>query len=235
VHRALLQDIRYALRLGKRNTGVTLFAILPLGLAIGSTIAIFSVMYALLRPLPVYQPERLVEVAHTRGVNMHPYAMWAQVRDKQNIFSDVLSGIFAYYAWEDSLDLVDRGDRQSVGALFVSGEAFHVLGVPAVLGRTLEFVDDHPGVPPVCMISDGLWKRQYGRAPSVLNRTVTLNNQTFQIIGIAPRWFFGLERGTKADIFLPLETRRLFANQRFPGVSRCRHWKQAMPSLLSLG
>lgn len=207
------RDVRYALRLLRRDIGLTTFAILSLSLATGGAIAVFSVMYTFLKPLPVFQPDRLVEVAHTRGVNLHSYAMWRQVRERQDVFS----GIFAYYVWDDSLDLREGGNHHIVGALFVSGEAFRVLGVPAALGRTLVSADDEPGAAPVCMIGYGLWERQYGQSPRVLGHTMVLKGHVFQVVGVAPRWFFGIEIGTKPEVFLPLEMRRTFTSQHFGG------------------
>ena len=209
----LIQDVRYSLRQLGRNPGLTGVAILSLGLAIGSTMAIFSVMYALIfRPLPVLQPDRLVEVRQSSEVGIHSYAVWKQLQDKQDVFS----GLFAYYDWGQRFNLTNERESQEVSGIFVSGGFFQTLGVPAILGRTLATADDQPGALPVCVISYGLWRRQYGQSAGVLGRTIVLNQHPFQIVGVAPRSFFGVEVGAQPEVFMPLETQRMFRNPRWP-------------------
>jgi predicted permease len=210
---SIVQDTRYALRTLRNSPGLSAVAILSLALAIGSTTAIFAVMYALIfRPLPVFQPDRLAEVARSDGADLHPYAVWKQLQDKQGAFS----GLFAYYAWGERFNLTDERSNQDVAGMFVSGGFFQTLGVPAILGRTFTPADDRTGAVPVCVIGYGLWRRQYGQSPSVLGRTIVLNQHAFQIVGVAPRSFFGVEVGAKPELFLPLEMQRLFRNPRWP-------------------
>jgi putative ABC transport system permease protein len=209
----LIQDLRFGLGMLRKSPGFTAVAVLSLALGIGGTIAIFSVMYALLlKPLPVSQPDRLVDVSRD-GVNLHSYAVWKQLRDRQDIFT----GLFAYYVWDDQFTIADEGESQQIPVSFVSGEFFQTLGIPAILGRTLMLADDQPGAAPVCMIDYGLWQRQYGESTSVLGHVIVLNGQAFQLIGVTPRSFFGVKVGSKPAVYVPLETRRLFHNQRFSG------------------
>ena len=209
---SILQDFRYALRAMRNGSGLTATAILSLGLAIGSTIAIFSVMYALiLKPLPVFQPDHLVEVPRSDGVNLHSYAVWKQLEAKQGVFA----ALFAYYAWDEQFNLTDNAESRRVAGMYVSGSFFQTLGVPSVVGRTLEPADDQPGAAPVCVIGYTLWRRQYGQSQSVLGRTIQLNGHAFQIVGVAPKSFFGVEVGRKPEIFMPLEMERLFLNRRW--------------------
>lgn len=210
---SIVQDMRYALRSMRSSIGLTTVAILSLGLGIGATIAIFSVMYALMfKPLPFAQPERLVEVTRSGGVNLHSYALWKQLRDKEDVFSDLL----AYYAWDEQFNLANGGENQEVPGLYVSGGFFQTLGVPAILGRTLTKQDDEPGAVPVCVLGYGLWRRLYGQSQSILGRTVALNGHGFRVVGVAPRTFFGVEVGKRPELFLPLEMQRVFQNQRWP-------------------
>src|SRR6267143_682869 len=135
---SILQDFRYALRAMRNSIGLTVVAILSLGLAIGSTIAIFSVMYALiLKPLPVFQPDRLVEVSRSDGVNLHSYTVWKQLEAKQGVFA----ALFAYYAWGEQFNFTDNGESHRVAGTYVSGSFFRTLGVLSILGRTLEPAD----------------------------------------------------------------------------------------------
>ena len=209
---SILQDFRYALRAMRNGSGLTAIGILSLGLAVGSTIAIFSVTYALiLKPLPVFQPDRLVEVPRSDGVNIHSYAVWRQLEGQQGFFS----GILAYYAWDEQFNLTDNEESRRVAGMYVSGSFFQTLGVPSVVGRTLEPADDQPGAAPVCVIGYGLWRQQYGQSQSVLGRTIQLNGHAFQIVGVTPKSFFGVEVGKKPEIFMPLEMQRLFLNRRW--------------------
>jgi putative ABC transport system permease protein len=203
----LLRDFRHALRAMRTSVPLTAVAILSLALGIGATTAIFSILYALmLKPLPVLQPDRLIEVARSDGVNLHSYATWQQIRDKQDIFS----GVFAYNTWDTRFSLTDGDEKRGVSGLYVTGDFFRTLGVPAILGRTLQASDDQPGALPVCVIGYGLWRRQYGQSRSVIGRTIVLDGHPFQLVGVTPRSFFGLEVGNQAEVFIPLEAERLF-------------------------
>src|SRR5271166_1894497 len=89
---SIAEDLHFAVRMMRRSFGLTVVAVLSLGLGIGATIAIFSVIYALaLRSLAVPHPERLVEVTQVDGANLHTYVEWKLFRDRQNIFSGVLA------------------------------------------------------------------------------------------------------------------------------------------------
>jgi predicted permease len=201
------EDIRFALRTLKRSPGLTAIAVLSLALGIGATIAIFSVMYALaLRPLPVWQPEKLVGIVRGDGGNLHAYAEWKILRDRQDIFSKVL----AYNYFDNSFNIVGAKQQQQISGLYVSGDYFQTLGVPAVLGRVLEPSDDQPTAPPVCVIGYGLWRRLYGQSRNVLGQTILVDGHEFQIVGVAPRTFFGVVIGVTSEVFMPLEAERTY-------------------------
>ena len=191
----------------RRSLGLTAMAVLSLALGIGATIAIFSVIYALaLRPLPVERPEQLVEVARADEVNLHSYPQWKLFRDRQDIFSD----IFAYNYFDTAFNVGPANQQQEVSGLYVSGSYFRALGVPAVLGRILQPSDDQPGAPPVCVLGYRLWRRLYSQSRNILGRTILLNGNEFQIVGVAPRSFFGLDIGSMAEIFMPFEAERTY-------------------------
>ena len=201
------QDIRYAFRAMKSSVGLTAVAALTLGLGIGATIAIFSVIYALaLRSLPVQRPDQLVDVARADEVNLHSYAVWKLFRDRQDIFSDVL----AYNYFDTAFTIGPANQQQGVPGLYVSGNYFRALGVAAVFGRVLEPSDDQPGAPPVCVLGYGLWRRLYGQSRDILGRTILLNGNDFQIVGVAPRSFFGVDIGSMPEIFMPFEAERTY-------------------------
>src|SRR6202030_3099769 len=99
---SIKQDVRYGLRLMRSSAGFALVAILSLSLGIGATIAIFSVMYALiLKPLPVLEPDRLVQVTRSDEAPYHAYAVWKELSSKDGVFSAVA----AYYPWDSHFNV----------------------------------------------------------------------------------------------------------------------------------
>lgn len=204
---SIWQDIRYAFRMMRSSLGLTTVAILSLALGIGATTAIFCVMNALiLKPLPVREPGQLVEVRRSDGPDVHTYETWREIRNQQDTFS----GVFAYSNQGTKFHLADGEEDHLVSGLYVSGDYFNTLGVPAVLGRTLVESDDQRGTAPVCVISYGLWQRQYGRSPNVIGRTILLNRHVVEVVGVAPRSFFGVDIGDTFEVIVPIETERIF-------------------------
>jgi len=212
------QDVRYALRMMRSSIGLTIIAILSLALGIGATTAIFSLVNALmLKPLPVREPGRLVEVARSDVPNVYTYLIWKQIQKQQDIFS----GVFTY--GYNKFDLAENGEKHSVWGLYVSGDYFNTLGVPAALGRTLAQSDDQPGLAPVCMISYGLWQRRYGESRSAVGRKLLLEGQACEIVGVAPRKFFGVEVGRTFEVMVPLESERVLEAKR-PALDDAHEW-----------
>jgi putative ABC transport system permease protein len=204
---SIFDDVRYALRAMRSSAGLTAIAVLSLALGIGATTAIFSVMYALaLRPLPVQQPEQLVEIVRGDGGNLHSYGEWKILRDRQDIFSSVL----AYNYFDTNFDVTTAKQRQGVSGVYVSGDYFQILGVPSVIGRTLEPSDDEPSAPAVCVIGYGLWRQLYGQSRKVLGQTILVDGNEFRIVGVVPRSFFGVVIGEISEIFMPLEAERTY-------------------------
>ena len=224
---SIKEDIRFALRMMRHNRGLTAVSVLSLALGIGATIAIFSVIYALaLRPLPVERPDQLVEVARGDDINLHTYAEWKVFRDRQDIFSSV----FAYNYFDSTFQVTNQNQQQEVSGVYVSGGYFSTLGVSAVLGRVLQSSDDEPGNSPVCVIGYGLWRRLYGQSADILGRTIRVNGNEFQIVGVAPRSFSGVEVGSMPEIFMPLEAERTFRDyhimygKQSPSLDNPRAW-----------
>ena len=204
---SIAEDIRFAFRMMRQSFGLTAVAVLSLALGIGATIAIFSVIYALaLRSLPVQRPEELVEVARQDEINLHSYAEWKLFRDRQDIFSDVL----AYNDFDTVFNIGPANQQQEISGLYVSGNYFRGLGVTAAFGRVLQPSDDQPGAPPVCVLSYGLWRRLYGQAKNVLRQAILVNGNVFQIVGVAPRSFFGADIGNMPEIFMPFEAEKTY-------------------------
>lgn len=204
---SIAEDIRFAFRMMRHSFGLIAVAVLSLGLGIGATIAIFSVIYALaLRSLPVQQPEHLVEVAQLSGANVHTYAEWKLFRDRQDIFSDVL----AYNYFDVNFDIGPAEQQQEISGLYVSGNYFRALGVSAVFGRVLQPSDDQPGAPPVCVLGYRLWRQLYSQSRNIIGRAILVNGNEFQIVGVAPPSFFGVDIGHMPEIFMPFEAERTY-------------------------
>jgi predicted permease len=202
------QDVRYALRTLAANKGFTAAAILSLTLGIGANTAIFSIVDAvMLRSLPVEDPRRLVAIHvgiapgdRRRGaVVTNP--IWEAVRNSQQAFS----GVLAYSP--DRFDLANGGESHFSNGLWVSGDFFRVLGVPAWRGRVFSTDDDRHGggsAGPVAVISYGFWQANFAGDPNVLGRTVSLDRHKFEIVGVTPPWFRGLIADQPFDVAIPI-------------------------------
>ncbi len=196
-------DVRYAFRMMRKSPGFTAVAVLSLALGIGATTAIFSVMDALMfRPLPIMDPQRVVAVGRSMG-GVFSYKTWKLIRDQQ----DVLSSVSAY--GPTTFALATQGEKRSIPGIYVSGDYFHTLGVSAIRGRTLLPSDDQPGAALVCVISYGFWQRQYGKSPGVIGKTLSLDGQQFEVVGVTPPNFFGVDVGETFDAMVPIESERI--------------------------
>src|SRR6185312_4285685 len=204
------QDLRYGARVLIKNPGFTVVAVLSLALGIGANTAIFQLLDAVrLKALPVKAPHELAEIRledtkGARGNHLTAYdaltnPIWEQIRDRQTSFSGIA-------AWGlQSFNLSQGGEVRLGKGLWVSGEFFNVLGVAPVKGRVFTAADDvrgcgNPGV----VISDSFWQREYGSAPDVIGRKLTLAKHPFEIIGVTPANFYGLEVGQTFDFALPV-------------------------------
>ena len=198
----MIADLRYALRQLVRRPVFTIVALLTMALGVGANSAIFSIVNAvLLRPLPVDRPEELVDIYTLDGdetfYNPHEYADYLEIRRDRETFVDVL----AYAA--DFLSMTVGTQSEVLFGESVSGNYFDLLGIPAAHGRAFRSgQDDVPGTA-IAVISDGLWKRQYGADPDVIGRTITLRGKPFEIVGVAPDWFKGVWVGFTVDVWIP--------------------------------
>ena len=200
------QDIRYGLRTLAANPGFTATAVLSLALGIGANTAIFSILNAvLLRSLPVEDPQRLVQVRiGAQGDDELTNPIWEQVRDRQQAFSGTLA-----YA-PDRFDLADGGESHYATGLWVSGDFFRVLGVPAIEGRVFTRDEDRRGTAPQAVISYSFWKRKFDGDAGVIGKTVRLNRHTFEIVGVTPPWFRGLDTDWGFDVAIPIACDPIF-------------------------
>ena len=206
------QDLRYNLRLLRLSPGFTIVAILTLALGIGANTAIFQLISAIrLRSIPVKNPQELgtVRIADrnwgsgqfSSQYSQLTFAMWQQIRMRQEGFAEIA-------AFSDRrFNLSTGGEVRYARAIQVSGDFFHVLGVNPLIGRLLGPSDDQPG----CGIggadiSYAFWQRNFGGDPSVIGKRLTLDGNSFEVIGITPSAFKGISIGDSFDVAVPLCT-----------------------------
>ena len=203
----LHQDLRYGLRMLRRSPGFTAAAVLSLALGIGANTAIFSVEDTLiLRRLPVRSPERLVvlnRIILTRPASI-PYPMFQRFRALSQVFDGMAA---VCQLGRSNVMIHGPGGGLESGLLrvnLVSGTYFPMLGVNAAIGRIITPSDDRvPGGHPVTVISYRYWERRFARAPDVVGRTLTLNNTTYTIVGIATKGFNGENITDPTDLWIP--------------------------------
>ncbi len=185
---ALLQDVRYGLRVIAKGPGFAAVAIAVLALGIGANTAIFSVVNAvLLKPLPFPEPDRIVSVPHVPPPEIFPGRKTFSVSPANYLDWKRENGAFeSMAAWgEDDLALTGSGRPEDIAAGFVAPDFFSVLRVRPLLGRTLVAGDDEPGHR-VAVLSEALWRTRFGSNPSAVGGTVVLNGETYTIVGVLP-------------------------------------------------
>jgi predicted permease len=184
----LIQDIRYAARTLRKSPGFTATVILTIALGIGATTAIFTVVDAtLLEPLPYPQSEQLVSLR-----NDLPAVGAQDVGLSQPELQDFQrSGIFEYVSptWFDENNLTGSAKPARVRLLIVAPNYFALLRIQPELGRTFDPEYDAPGFIPEVVISDSLWKRQFGSDPNILNKDVRMDTDLYHIVGVMPPSF----------------------------------------------
>ena len=205
--RTLAQDVRYSSRSLRRSPAFTITAVLSLGLGIGASGAMFSLVdQVLLRLLPVKAPERLVlidwrgpQFAAGRGSgNLLSYPLCRDLQAQTQFFD----GVFCRHPTE--VTLVTGGQPQPVAAEMVSGTYFPVLGVRPALGRLILPSDDlHPGAHPVVVLSYDYWRTNLGAAPDVVGRSVQINSHAMTVIGVAEAGFRGVDLGEVPALWIP--------------------------------
>ncbi len=196
------QDLHYSLRQLRRNPGFTAVAVLTLALGIGANTAIFSVVDGfLLRSLPAKEPHQLVWMYAMRQ-GKFVFASYSDYLDlcRQDA---AFSGIIALSRHMAALNMA--GETELIKADMVSENYFSVLGINAAVGRTFVAGEDWESHkdPPV-VISHGLWLRRFGADPGIAGRTVVFNRRHAVVLGVAPEWFGGLQRGLATEVWLPL-------------------------------
>jgi putative ABC transport system permease protein len=196
----LMNDLRYAVRLIIRAPMFSAAVVLTVALAIGANTAIFTVVNAvILRPLPFDQPQRLVQVAEKNdklhlpnfSASLLNYLSWTE----QARALDLAAYGFSTYS------LSGQGEPEQFTGSPITPSLFRVLGLSPLVGRAFAAGDDRPGAAPVAMISEGLWKRRFGSDRSIVGQSLTLNSESYTIVGIAPPALAVLTGG---DVWTPM-------------------------------
>jgi predicted permease len=202
---ALLNDIRYGIRLLRGNPGFTFVVVLSLAAGIGANSAMFSVANAVLfRSLPVPDPGQLYTVRYQSRLEVAPrfsYRLFDQLRSG---FS-APGGLAAMSRVGRVRAQIGSGEPDSAGMQLVSGEYFDVLGLQPQHGRLLSPGDNVTlGGHPVAVVSDAYWRRRFNAGPDAVGRELTLNNVRFIIVGVAPAEFAGVWLESPVDVWVPL-------------------------------
>jgi putative ABC transport system permease protein len=216
----MLQDFRYALRTLLKNPGFTIVAVLTLALGIGANTAMFAVVNAvLLKPLPFYDPERLMLVHllapdHESEAGTLREAVWSY--PKYRTFLDVRQTFenTALFAGRD-LSLSGDSSPERVRGEVVTDRYPGILGITPILGRSFTGAEAHrPGEPAVAMIGHALWTRRYNADPAIVGRTIQINSAPYTVVGVLPPGFKGL--GGNAEAWVPFAVYEpTFMTQRY--------------------
>lgn len=179
-----VRDLRYAIRTLRASPGFAVIAALTIALGIGGTASIFTVVNAaLLRPLPMASPDRLVFVG-VKGAGAEPmnvgFATFLDWRARSRSFAGMsLIRLF-------NPTLVVNGETERVNGMRVSANFFRLLGASPALGRDFEDTDDLRGHATVMILSDAFWRRAFNADPGVVGRTVSASGTAFTIVGVMP-------------------------------------------------
>jgi macrolide transport system ATP-binding/permease protein len=248
------QDLRYGWRVIRKSPLFAFCAVLCLGVGIAANTTVFTIINTLLlHPLPAANPSRLVvmydatanHADHQWGQSPLSYANLRDYMERQRCFRSM-----AAFTWPQILTLAGQNGPERMFGELVTERYFHALGLKPALGRFfLPSEDSEPGSAPVAVLSYSLWKARFGGVPSVLGRTLELNNVAFTVVGVAPKGFLGVSAVFGPDVWLPATmSERVFpvefrsalsdrAKPLFRGLGRLREGfsiKQAQADLESL-
>jgi len=204
------QSLRHAFRLLRLSPGFTIISVLTLALGIGANTAIFQLIDSVrLRAIPVKNPQQLgtIRIADrhwgsgqfSSQYSQLTFPMWEQIRKRQEGFAEIA-------VWSDQrFNLATGGEVRKAKGIRVSGDFFHVLGVEPILGRLLGPEDDQPGCGVAgANISYSFWQRNFAGDPSVVGKRLTLDGNSFEVLGVTPPGFNGISVGDTFDVAAPI-------------------------------
>lgn len=184
---SLVRDLQFSLRQLRRSKLFAVVAVVTLALGIGCNTAIFSVFYSvMLRPLPFPDPNRIVIVSeHARDFPILSVS-WQNLKDWE-----AQSTSFEEFGATRVLTmaLTGNGEPEQIPAQMISGNLLHLLGVNAIAGRSITAADDQPSSAAVAVLGYGLWQRKYSASPGVIGQSITLDRQSYTVIGVLPKGY----------------------------------------------
>ncbi len=232
----MIQDLKHGIRMLFQTKAWTVVVLLSLAIGIGANTALFSAVNGLLlQTVDAANPQSLVKLKWTGDNNMvrnssdYGYSLPFEGGNVRSTFSvavfeelrkanQTLTDMFACFPI-GAVNVVINDEADLASATGTLGPYFHLLGVPAALGRTLTGDDDKPGATPVAVISHAFWRKRFGSDPNVVGRSVTINNQPFTIVGVTPASFKGIQRlGVDAPdvtLSMSLESQMMVGQSRF--------------------
>lgn len=193
------QDLRYSLRMLRRNPGFVAVAVLTLALGSGATTAMFTVINGvLLKPLSYPEPDKLVTLReHTEEYGDQWGFAYLSFLDAKHESRSLAMAAWTYGGGT----VTEPGEAEYVDGLQISAELFPVLGVTPSRGRAFLPEEDRPGAAPVIIISHSLWQRRFGGSPGAVGEKLIFEGKAYTIVGIAPS---GFQLSAEADVFTPL-------------------------------
>jgi predicted permease len=202
----MLYDLRYALRLLRKNPGMALLAILTLALGVGANTAIFTVIEnVLLRPLPYAHSDRLVFIGPAAAKPSFGSTSWLNYRDIRD--QSKLLGQVAGYS-EDVSVIESRDGSESIVAPRVTTNLFPMLGKQPLIGRTFTEAEGQPGGPAVVLLSEGIWRQSFQADPNIVGQTVKIGGRPHAVVGVMPASFRfpeGMGPDMQKGVWLPLQ------------------------------
>jgi putative ABC transport system permease protein len=224
----LLQDLRYGARMLWKRPGFTLIAVITLALGIGANTAIFSVIDALmLRPLPFREPDKLFQVWESNvkgGYNEMEasYPNFADWRDQNQVFEQI-----AIYSGR-TYNLAGAAEPERIEGAIVAPAFFPLLGVKPMLGRVLAPEEDHPNKVFSVVMSERLWRRRFNSDPQIIGRTISLDLESFTVVGVVPNISDLTFLPNDTDIWIPISHGYGFDNRNGHGYQVMARLKQGV-------
>ena len=200
---ALFNDLKFGARMLARTPGFTLVALITIALGIGANTAIFSVVNTvLLRPLPYQNPDKLVVLWERQdqidqvSPSLPDFLDW---RSRNESFEQMA------VARRDNINLTGAGEPERLLVRQVTANFFSTLGATPAMGRVFTIGEDQAGKNYVVVLSHNFWQRRFGGDPNILNRQITLNGESYTVVGVMPASFqYGREFGQVIDLWAPI-------------------------------
>ncbi|HEX5423669.1 MAG TPA: ABC transporter permease [Candidatus Acidoferrales bacterium] len=226
---AFLQDVRYGWRILQRNRGFTIVAVLTLAIGIGANAAIFSAVHAfMLQPLPYPDPNRIVMIWNTapdRGITRGTAsaAEFLDWREMNHVFDSLA-------AWRPSFATVTGGgEPEQVWAMHVSANLFSLLGTKPIVGRDFLPEEGQVGHNKVVILSYPFWRRRFHSDPQIVGKSIVLDYEPYQIIGVLPPKFSIFGTHVDLDVWVPLAFTRAQLDRSHYDLVVCGRLKPGVP------